>query len=213
MNEVRAAVCTMAHGPHVALLDITAPALGRYAERFGYELVELRHRLDPARPASWDKVVLLRALAREFDAILWVDADAIVLDAAPDFTAALRPRRFLHMVEHRLANGRVPNAGVLALRGGPLTVRFLDRVWAQRQFVNDRWWENAAILHLLGYRERDGLRPYVPSPWRLGFGVLDGAWNSIPEAPVPEPFIAHFPGIPLSERIEYLSALAGTGTR
>src|SRR3954471_18626987 len=86
------AVCTMAHGPHLALLDVTGPALGRYAERHGYELIEIRHRLDPSRPPSWDKIVLLRELVRRFDIVVWFDADALILDAAPDIEDALRPR-------------------------------------------------------------------------------------------------------------------------
>lgn len=198
-------VCTMAHGPHIALLDVTGPALGRYAERFGYEFVEVRHRLDPSRPASWDKVVLLRALVREFDTVLWVDADAAVLDAAPAIEDALQPKRFMHVVEHRLAGGRVPNAGVMAFRGGRVSRAFLDRVWSSRRFVQHKWWENAAILHLLGYRDRDGLRPVVPSAWRMGLGVLDTAWNSIPADPSPRPYIVHVPGVPLDERLRVLS--------
>jgi hypothetical protein len=194
----------MAHGPHLALLDVTVPALARYAERHGYDMVEVRHRLDPSRPPSWDKVPLLRSLAREYDVVVWVDADAIVVDDAPDIESDLQPRKFLHMVEHRLRTGRLPNAGVLALRGGPLSMRFLDRVWAQRQYVNHKWWENAAILQLLGYRDRDGVRASVPSPWRLGFGLLDNAWNSIPLDPSPRPYIRHYPGIPLPERMELL---------
>ena len=94
------------------------------------------------------------------------------------------------------------------LRGGPVSVRFLDRVWAQRRFVNDKWWENAAILHLLGYRDRDGLRPAVPSPWRLGYATLDRAWNSIPADPAPEPHIMHFPGLPLADRLLQLERAA-----
>jgi hypothetical protein len=205
MSRKGRAVCTMAHGPHLALLDVTGPALARYAERHGYEAIEIRHRLDPSRPASWDKVVLLHALVQKFELVVWVDADALVLDDAPDIARALRSRRFLHLVEHRIPHGRVPNAGVAVLRGGPVSARFLDRVWSLHRYANDRWWENAAILHLLGYRDRDGMRPVVPSPWRLGFGVLDKAWNSIPADPAPRPHIVHFPGIPLADRLQLLS--------
>lgn len=200
-------VCTMAHGPHLALLDVTGPAMGRYAERHGFEMVEVRHRLDPSRPVSWDKVVLLRALVRQFDVVMWVDADALVLDRAPAITEHLQPRRFLHMVEHRVNDGLVPNAGVLALRGGRRSELFLERVWTHRRFVQHRWWENAAILHLLGYRPVEGMRPWAPSPWRLGLGLLDVAWNSIPADSSPRPYIAHFPGMTLDERLDAMRTL------
>jgi hypothetical protein len=203
---VNVAVCTAAHGRHLELLDVTAPALARYAVRHGYEMVEVRHRLDPARPASWDKIVLLRELVDRFDVVMWVDADAIVLDRAPAIEHELSPRHFLYMVEHHLGIERVPNAGVVALRGGPRSAAFLDRVWAQRDLANDPWWDNAAILRVLGYRRVSGIRPVVPTRWRLGFAPLDRAWNSIPAAPVAEPYVVHLPGMPVGERLAHLAA-------
>jgi hypothetical protein len=208
MSAPRRAVCTMAHGPHLALLDITGPAIARYAERHGYEAIEVRHRIDATRPVSWDKVALLRSLVTSYDLVVWVDADALVLDRAPDIEASLRPRRFLHLVEHRIDHHRVPNAGVIAMRGGRTSAAFLDRIWSARRFVHDKWWENAAILHLLGYRELHGLRPVLPSPWRLGMGTLPNLWNSIPADRAPDPYIAHFPGMELTKRLELLRALS-----
>jgi hypothetical protein len=200
----RRAICTMAHGSHVPLLDVTAPTFARYAERFGYDYIEVRHRLAPNLPVSWDKVPLLQSLVPNYDVVVWFDADAMIRDDAPDIAAAMRPRRFLHMVEHRVNGSRIPNAGVIALRGGRVSKRFLDAVWKQRQFVADKWWENAAMLHLLGYRDLEGLRPVVPSVWRLGFATLDNAWNSIPEDPAARPFVVHCAGIPFAQRLEYL---------
>src|SRR5262249_9229398 len=145
------------------------------------------------------------ALVREYDTVLWVDADAAVLDVAPPIEDALAPKRFMYMVEHQLDNGRVPNAGVMSFRGGRTSRMFLDRVWKSRRFVQHKWWENAAVLHLLGYRDRDGIRPVAPSPWRMGLGVLDTAWNSIPADPSPHPYIVHVPGVPLDERLRVLN--------
>jgi hypothetical protein len=203
---MRRAVCTAATGPHLALFEVTGPPLERYADRHGYEFVVSHERLDWGRPPAWDKVLLLHALVAEYDLVVWVDADALVLDDAPDIASAARANRFLHLVEHRSAAGRTPNTGVLVLRGGRESIRFLERVWAQRRFINDRWWENAAVNHLLGYRHL----PYAggwrvrPSAWRARIGLLDRAWNSIPEDAADHPYIVHFPGIPLHERLRRL---------
>jgi hypothetical protein len=205
---VNVAVCTAAHGGHLALLDVTAPALGRYAQRHGYEMVEVRYRLDPSRPPSWDKIVLLRELVDRFDVVMWVDADALVLERAPAIERELNPRHFVYMVEHHLGIERVPNAGVMVVRGGAHSAAFLDRVWAQRDLANDGWWDNAAILRVLGYRRLSGMRPVVPTRWRLGFGRLDPAWNSIPAAPVADPYVVHLPGMSVSERLAHLAAYA-----
>jgi hypothetical protein len=204
----RKVLCTAAYGRHVELFDVSGPALERYANAHGYELVVLHERLARGRPPAWDKVVLLHALVADSDLVVWIDCDALVLDGAPDIAGALEPDRFLHLVEHRSEHGRIPNTGVVALRGGDRATRFLDRVWAQQRFVHHRWWENAAVNHLLGYRHLRGVRPVVPSRWRGGVGVLDRAWNSIPDDPSPRPHIVHFPGAPIDERLQELQRYA-----
>jgi hypothetical protein len=101
---------------------------------------------------------------------------------------------------------------VLALRGGARSAQFLEAVWSQTRFVHDRWWENAAINHLLGYRTIPlrGVVPVVPSRWRAGTRFLDGRWNSIPDVPAVAPYIVHYPGIPLEQRLARLRADAVT---
>ena len=203
-------LCTAAYGAHRELFDVTGPALERYAAANDYELVVLHDRLAGGRPPAWDKVVLLHSLVAEHDLVVWIDCDALVLDDAPDIADALDDRHFLHLVEHRTGHGRIPNTGVLAFRGGEQSSHFLDQVWKQRRFVHDRWWENAAVNHLLGYRHMYGVRRLVPSRWRGRVGFLDRAWNSIPDDPSPTPHVVHFPGIPLDERLRELQRHATT---
>ncbi|HEX6476337.1 MAG TPA: hypothetical protein VF005_03620 [Acidimicrobiales bacterium] len=203
-------VCTIGHGPHRRLLDVTRPALERYADRHGYEVRVVESRWVPARPVSWDKVALLHSLVARYRVVFWVDADAVVMDDAPDVRQEVDRVRFLHLVEHRVDGERRPNAGVMVLRGGRLASRFLERVWDQHQFVQHPWWENAAIAHLLGYRVWPTMRPARPSAWRPLVGFLDRSWNSIPGDPSPRPHVVHFPGIPVHERLAALgSAVAG----
>ena len=205
-------LCTAAFGAaHLELFDVTGPALERYAAEHGYELFVLRERLSRGRPPAWDKVVLLHSLVAMHELVVWIDCDALVLPGAPDIAGALGRNRFLHLVEHRSANGRIPNTGVLALRGGDRSSRFLEHVWAQRRFVHHRWWENAAVNHVLGYRSVPGLgsMPVVPSRWRAGAGFLDRAWNSIPEDAAPAPYVVHVPGLAFDERLRLLRHHAG----
>jgi len=202
----RRVVCTIAHGPHRALLDVTGPALQDYAARYGYDVQIVDRRIAPNRPASWEKIALLHELVQRHDLVFWIDADARVLPNAPDVVDVLAPRRFLHLVEHRVRSQRIPNAGVMVMRGGLRSKKFLERVWNDVNAVHHPWWDNAAIIGLLGYRMVPTVRPARPSAWRLGVGFLDNAWNSIPEAPAPSPFVVHFPGRPLAERLEGLAS-------
>ena len=211
MSQRRAGViCTMAHGPHRQLLEVTRPALERYGERHGYDVQVVESRLAPARPVSWGKIALLHSLVASYRVVCWVDADALVLDGAPDIRNDLRGPPFLHLVEHRVQGERRPNAGVMVLRGGRLAARFLERVWDQHQFVQHMWWESAAVAHLLGYRVSPTMRPARASAWRPLVGFLDRSWNSIPHDPSPQPHIVHFPGLPLPERRDALAAAASS---
>lgn len=205
------AVCTAAHGPHGALLEVTGPALERYAQRHRASLVVLDHRLAPERPAAWDKILLLRDLIGEHDVVCWVDADAFVLDTAPAIAAELTSMHFLGVVEHTMRGMRVPNTGVMVVSSGRRAARFLDAVWSRTDYVHHRWWENAALLATLGYRLGPHVGPARPSRWRAGVRFLDKSWNSIPDDPAEHPFVAHFPGLPLDERLALLRRVAREG--
>jgi hypothetical protein len=129
-----------------------------------------------------------------------MDADAVVVDRTLDIACELQPERFLYLVEHHTPEGRMPNSGVMLLRGGSETVDFLDEVHAQEDLIEHRWWENAAICRLLGYR----LDPVGPgSPTRLltqHTKLISPRWNSIPDAPADRPRIRHYPGYSLKVR-------------
>jgi hypothetical protein len=205
----RKALCTIAYGSHRELSEIARPTLEQFADRNGYDLVVVGDRLASGRPASWSKILLLHQLVQQYDLVLWIDADALFVDPTRDIASEIKPFRFLHLVSHRIASERVFNCGVMALRGGAVSRRFLERVWNQHDLVHHEWWENAAVLRLLGYRLERPIRPERPSPWLAGVGRLDGAWNSIPECPSPRPVIAHFPAMTQAARAEAMRAVAG----
>jgi hypothetical protein len=131
-----------------------------------------------------------------------------------DLASELRFGRQLYLVEHsHPPTGEVTaNAGVLMLRAGRWAERFLAAVWAQADLIEHRWWDNAAVMRLLGYR-------IDPQPacrerrtrWRVGVRFLDVAWNSVPHwHPSPVPRIVHFAGLPLEERREQMLATVKT---
>lgn len=209
-RSLRKIVCTMAFGPHRELLEIARPTLEAYADRNDYELLTAEHRLAPDRPPSWGKVVLLHELVQQYDLVLWIDADALFVDVTRDVADEIRQHRFLHLVEHRIGDERIFNCGVMAFRGGALSRRFLERVWNQRDLVFHEWWENAAVLRLLGYRLQHPIRPARPSAWLAGVGRLGGEWNSIPDCPTPAPVIEHFAAMTQDARRTAMRVAAGS---
>lgn len=195
----RKVLCSLAVGPQERLLRLARPSFERYAARHGYELDLRRQLLAPERPPPWSKVPLLRRGLEGHDLVVWVDADAVIVDPARDIAEDVPDDRFLGLVEHRYDGVAVPNTGVLVLRRGDLATEFLDAVWACEDLVDHRWWENAAVMRLLGYR-LDPPGPNEPTRYRDATAFLPKEWNSIPLDRAARPRISHYPGYSLKAR-------------
>lgn len=194
------AICSTGCGEHTALLFITAPTLGYYAARHGFDLILVTDRVEPSRPPAWDKVALIRRVLQQYQGVVWIDADAIIVAPEEDVRTLLTPRP-IHWVVHRYWGRAFPNTGVWAFRNEPGAHEFLDAVWALNQFTHHPWWENAAAMHLLGYDPVPGASVYRgPTRWSALVGELPVKWNSIDLHADPQPAIRHFAGMPLPYR-------------
>jgi len=199
----RKALVSIGTGPQRKLLALSRRTFEPYAARHGYELVLRSEPIDATRPPAWSKVRLLRELALHYDVLVWLDCDLMIVDGRADIAAELGDEHLLCLVEHELGDGRMPNSGVMVLRGGERAAAFLDEVWAQEQFSEHRWWENAAICHLLGY-ELDPPRPVRETPLLRATKLLSPRWNAIRDAPVRRARIRHYPGYSLKTRMAFM---------
>jgi hypothetical protein len=216
------ALCSIGVGPHEALLEISEPTFRAYADRHGYELIVSREA-DASRPPAWAKVPMLREAIDTFDLVVWIDADAVIVDGRDDIAGELE--RELGLVAHAPAG--VANTGVMVLRSGSFTRALLDEMWADTRRIHHPWWENAALLEALGYRLPGALEPGLrgrlhrltgrgrelkqvrPSPYVDGIQFLSNAWNSTYLHPADEPRIVHCVGVPVEQRARDMTAALG----
>lgn len=190
------ALATFATGRHEELLAVSRPGFVAYALRHGYAYVEgmaLGRGLPPhpERSPSWQKVPLLYELLGTFDAVLWLDCDVVIMDGSVDVADLVRPDQIQAMVRHHTPDGEVPNCGVWLLRRrmrGPLRA-----MWDMGEYADHPWWEQAAMLDLLGYRHLQ--RPcMLEAPTNLYRDTewLPLAWNSHEQNDRhPTPIFAH----------------------
>jgi hypothetical protein len=220
------ALCSIGSGPHEALLEISRPTFAAYAERHGYELIASTEG-DPGRPPAWAKVPMLQEALGSYELVLWIDADAVIVDGTRDIADEVDPDRFLGLVRH--GERQVPNTGVMVWRAGDRAAELLDRVWAARRFVHHPWWENAALLDALGYDLPGALEPGLrgrgqrlaarvtgreprrfgrarPSPFAEGTQFLPLEWNSVYLHPADRPRIVHCLGVPVEQRVRDMRA-------
>lgn len=199
------ALCSAAAGGHVKLLDLAEPTFEKYARQWGWDYH--RGEIGGDRPASWSKLDVIRALMADYETVVWVDADAMFVRYDRDILRDTDPARPLWMAMHRvrgLANA-LPNAGVLVAYKTPRLLEFFDEVYDQEQFIDHPWWEQAAMLHLLGYRiDPPGgyATPGIGTEWSPLVGFFGTEWNSMPHDPHPNPLIKHFSGMSFAARLE-----------
>jgi hypothetical protein len=201
---VRKALISIGTGPQERLLALAGTSFRPYAERHGYDLHLMTEILDPSRPPAWSKVVALQRLQDDYDLLLWLDADLVIVDGRRDIAEELEDGRVLYMVEHRTDAGPMPNAGVTMLRTGEHCREFLDLVWNQEDLIDHQWWENAAICRLLGYG-LDPLRREETTVWTDRTKLIPGCWNSIHDAPSPHARIRHYPGYAVRTRAPFMA--------
>ena len=185
--------------------DFCRSSLVRYGRRHGYD-VAYSPGADCNRPHSWHKLLLISDLFDAgYESVLWVDADAMVVDFAADPADLIQPEKHLYMVRHEVDGRLIPNAGVFMLRNCPWSRRLIDRMWSLTQYVEHPWWENAALLHLLyrdafeyrGVVNRDGLLlgenaiAWLPERW-------NHLWRHTQDGP---PVIRHFASSTTRKRV------------
>jgi hypothetical protein len=144
---VSRALVTFAVTGFEPLLEIARPGFEEYADLHGYTLVADPPALE--RPPSWHKITCLLAALDEYEEALWVDCDVVVLDPELDLADEIPPGAWQAITVHHTPEGEVPSAGVWYVRQPLQPV--LEAIWRHDEYLHHRWWEQAALQHLLGY--------------------------------------------------------------
>jgi hypothetical protein len=189
------AVCSLATGTHRALLAESAVTMTAYGRRHGWDVVLSCEELAPERPASWSKLRLVASLLPHYDFVFWVDADAIIVDLDRDLLAEIDREADLWLARHpqdRDPHATVLNMGIFLARSAAFTRALIEALWTSEAFVDHNWWENAALLDLLGYSLEPPFARRRASAWEHRIRELDLAWNSVPgDCESPHPAINH----------------------
>ena len=177
-------LCSLGIGPYEDLLAISSVTFREFAERHGYDVVLSTESIAPERPPAWSKIRLARDLLERYDEVLWIDADAMFVDISKDIADLVRPGKDLYLVEHLWHENddwRSANTGVFLIRSTDWSRAFLDAVWSHERFIDHAWWENAAVLDLLGYEMPPDLTPprrRRTTEWTERVELIGLEWNS-----------------------------------
>jgi hypothetical protein len=204
-RAVRKALATFGTGPAARLLEITFPSFRAYASRHGYELV-VGDGESYGRPASWGKIPFLQRLLISHEFVLWIDADALILDHSLDIETVIPKDAFQAFVvtPFHPGNGAAPCAGVWALRAGERAQQFLTKLWEQHDLIQHAWWDQAALQRLTGWTTSGPLfKKERESEWDEGTFWLDEEWDMLIGQPIEfaPGRIRHYAGKPYDRRL------------
>jgi hypothetical protein len=187
---MRAELLTGFDDGYAPVAKLTVPAMRAYADRHGITFTVERF-LPSERATSWLKIPAIRnALGRGSDPVIWIDADALIVRPTHDLRSGLDPTKefFIRML----------------FRNRDWSRWFLDTIWNGKLEPEHPTWENAALVHLLGFRGVLGRgEADQPNPAILAHvGALDDRWNVMPmvDATGKRAFIRHYAGVPTASR-------------
>jgi len=188
-------IVTYASGQHEELSRIAMPNLETFALKHGYTSLIVGDKLCD-RPPAWNKIPLLIDALTRFDEALWFDADTIIVDTSKDIPFP-KGDAVHAMVRHFSALSEVPNSGVWYLTKEALPL--LEKIWELEVFWNHGWWEQAALLTLMGYSvppegslfDSTKCRCVHETKWTRNCSFLRLEWNSHPNYRAARPRIVH----------------------
>lgn len=189
-----AAIVTFAMGQHEAYLPLIEPSLREFARRYKYDVIVHTESADESRPPAWSKIkFVLDALATHRE-VIWIDSDALIVDLSRDVRREIRRKTDFAWTVHHYNDADYPNSGVLFLRSTPATIALLDAVYAQEDLIDHPWWENAALIRLLGYSSSIVDEGQTREPMPVNVQHLDPSWNSIRQHRGTPVRVRHFAG-------------------
>ena len=209
---MKRAIVTYAAGAHEELLDVALPTYKDFAQRHGYDLIVGQKLCD--LPPAWNKIpLLIDALTGQgYDEVVWFDCDLVVVDPTSDFPPI--PQEKLHaMVRHFEDNSEVPNSGVWRLRHDALPL--LDKIMELEVFRNHGWWEQAALLTMMGYAippegshfHDTKCKCVYATKWHDACYFMRLAYNSHPNYRAEHPRIVHCSYESMPQRLDVMRAL------
>ncbi len=211
----RRCIVTYAEGAHEELLDVALPTYRVFAKVHGYDLIEYRDTAYQLPPA-WKKIPLLQLALQKYDVAVWFDCDMIVVDPSQDLPPICTDEsrvKYHALVRHFDGNSEVPNSGVWQVTEE--CNELLDKMMDLEVFRNHGWWEQAALMTMMGYSVPPEGTHFPDTKchnkyqtrWYKTCNFMRLKYNSHPNYRADKPVIVHCSYPQMQQRLEVMRAL------
>lgn len=122
-----------------------------YCMRHGYDYIDDESVYDKTRPIAWSKILLISKYLPKYDYVVWIDADAMIMDLSQKIEDKLQLMKGKDMMV--ISDWKMINTGVIFVKNTPQVKEFLAVWYAQTDFLNSHNWEQDALvnIHSTGY--------------------------------------------------------------
>lgn len=193
---MKIALVTFYDDAHREMGQLTLPNKQEYCDRHGYTLIAHTKACSAPRAQGWSKDIFIRAALPFYDAVFWVDADALIVDME-------RPvETLLDTALDIVFGGDHINNGVFIIRNTEAMFEFLQLAWdlpnvdpefASLAAPNSPKWSQLCMVRILKIH-----------PGRFRYSNAGSTFS----APYFQPgyvFVLHPYGSPINRRMEYIA--------
>lgn len=211
---------------YINIGQITTETMRNYAKKYNLRFEFLEMPVTNRVP-TWNKIISIKEqiLKKENDYIMWVDADVFFPKDAENILSTIEDNFEIYLTSHYssvfkgsnfkntiLTTKRI-NCGVMIYKVSDFCVKFLNDVWNKKEYLDHFWYEQAAIMDLIGLKaditgnldDNKGDDTYLN---KIKF--LPKEWNTIPSfseisSESLRPSIIHLAGMEDKDRIDILN--------
>lgn len=136
--------------PGVAMLELTREHHGSYCDQWGFNywcLIENSIPGSDPEKGSWSKVELIRQGLKDYQSVIWLDADTLIVDLQADLRDAIHLGK-IGACWHRIPQMDHWNVGALYVDNCQETKDFIAEWLASYPGPNDGWMEQGVFNRL-----------------------------------------------------------------
>lgn len=136
-------------------------SLQEYSKKHGYDYIDDSTICDHTRPIPWSKILLIMRYLPTYDYVVWIDADAMILDLEQKLEDKIQL-----MNDKLIMVGMLDsciNTGVMFVKNDPMSYIFLMTLYNQTQFVSNKYYgnfEQDAFQYMLE-KDIDNMAKYI----------------------------------------------------
>lgn len=185
------------------MLRLTYQRHSAYARAHNFDYWNINGHIHPETfPGGWDKIYLIKYAMKQYKNIIWIDADATIMDFECDLRDALKGKKFdigacVHDADwFKEPKWQIPkhmNVGVLYIRNTERSAKFIEE-WLTKFPGHKRWQEQGSFNEMA---ESNDI-----------VGVVDDKWNATVNVNmVDKPAVKGYHGVnPLITRFSLMRA-------